>query len=221
MAAAAVGGCDLTRASRRSVPDRNRDPYSHRMSPQSDTPHDRHMTDSMRTAWAAVVAGILLVTMLAGPRPAAADEPGESTVASELVRQAIALIVNTPGDMEAIEDKIGDALEVDDQEGVDVALVRQAAEALEAGDLHEARSLLEGSIGARSHLGGTDVAPIGEVSEDHVARGAEAGDAPILDPLDTGGVDGGDLIAIGVGVVLVLAGGDLGLRWRPSRVKEA
>lgn len=179
-----------------------------------------HLRPRTRTAAIGLVTAVLL-TGLAGARPAAADEPGESTVARELVRQAIALIVSTPGNMEAIEDKVGDALEVEDQEGVDIALVRRAAEALEAEDLHEARSLLERSIGARPHLGATDVAPIGEVSEDGGARGAEPGQAPILDPLDTSGVDGGDLLAIVIGGALALAGIFLGLRWRPARTKEA
>jgi hypothetical protein len=137
------------------------------------------------------------------------------------VRQAVALIVNTPGNMEAIEEKVGDALEVDDQEGVDIALVRRAGDALEAEDLHQARTLLEESIGARPHLGATDVAPIGEVSDDRTARGAEAGEAPILDPLDTSDLDGGDTAAIGVGIALASAGVLLGWRWRPRRAKEA
>ena len=178
-----------------------------------------HRPDTQAAPLLVVVA--VLITVLSAVSPAAADEPGESTVASELVRQAIALIVSTPGSMEAIEDKVGDALEVENQEGVDIALVRRAAEALETGDLHETRALLERSIGARPHFGATDVAPIGEVSQGRMARGAEAGDAPILDPLDTSDVDGGDTAAIAVGVALAVAGVFLGLRWRPVRVKGA
>ena len=171
-------------------------------------------------AGTALAVAALLLTLLAGMQPAVADEPGESTVASELVRQAIALIVNTPDNMEAVEEKIGDALEVDDQEGVDLALVRRAAESLEGGDLHKTRVLLERSIGAQPHMGATDVAPIGEVSQGHMAGGAEAGEAPILDPLDTSDVDGSDAVAITVGAVLLLVGVFLGLRWRPHRVRE-
>lgn len=140
-------------------------------------------------------------------------------MASELVRQAIALIVSTPENMEAIEDKVGDALEVENREGVDVALVRRAGDALED-DLHEARALLERSIGAWPHLGATDVATIGEVSEDGMAPGAEAGEAPIFDPLDTDDVDGGDAVTIAAGAALALAGVVLAVRWRPSRAKE-
>ena len=54
-----------------------------------------------------------------------------------------------------------------------------------------------------------------------MARGAEAGEAPILDPLDTDDVDGGDAVAIAVGAALALAGVVLAVRWRPSRAKEA
>ena len=180
-----------------------------------------HRRAREQTAPLLALSAAVVITVVSGVSRAAADEPGESTVASELVRQAIALIVSTPGNMEAIEDKVGDALEVEDQEGVDVALVRRAAAALEDEGLHEARALLERSIGARPHLGATDVAPIGEVSDDRMARGAEAGDAPILDPLDTSDVDGGDAAAIAVGAALALAGVFLGLRWRPVRVKGA
>ena len=93
------------------------------------------MIRSLRASLALLVAAAFAVTVLGASRPVVADEPGESTVASELVRQAIALIVNTPNDMEAIDEKVADALEVENQEGVDIALVRQAANALERRDL--------------------------------------------------------------------------------------
>jgi hypothetical protein len=162
----------------------------------------------------------LTTAVLVGAVPAAADEPGESTVAHHLVREAIALMVNTPGDMEAIREKVGDALEVEDQEGVDIALVRQADEALAAGDMHEARALLERSIGARPHQGTSDVAPIGEVSDHQMARGGEPGDAPIVDPLDTSNIQGSDAAAIAAGAILALGGILLGWRWRPTRARE-
>ena len=167
-----------------------------------------------------LVLAALTATVVIGAASVAADEPGESTMAHHLVREAIALIVNTPGDMEAIREKVGDALEVEDQEGVDIAMVRQADEALAAGDMHEARVLLERSIGARSHVGTSDVAPIGEVSEHRMARGGEPGDAPILDPLDTSEIQGGDAAAVATGAVLALAGILLGWRWRPSRTRR-
>lgn len=169
---------------------------------------------------AVLLLAALTTTVVVGAMPAAADEPGESTIAHHLVREAIALIVNTPEDMDAVREKVADALEVEDQEGVDIALVRQADEALAAGDMHEARALLERSIGARPHMGTSDVAPIGEVSEHGMARGGEPGDAPILDPLDTSDIEGGDAAAIAIGAILALGGILLGWRWRPSRVEE-
>lgn len=175
-------------------------------------------------AAALVQVTLLLVALttaaLVGAAPATADEPGESTIAHHLVREALALIVNTPGNMEAVREKVGDALEVEDQEGVDIALVRQADDALAAGDMHKARALLERSIGARPHVGASDVAPIGEVSEHRMAVGSEPGDAPILDPLDTSDIQGGDTAAIATGAIVALAGILLGWRWRPSRVRE-
>ena len=224
-------GVDLARLDRRrggdapeSVADRTRAPYSGRMPTGQRLSDDRGVDNAVDRALNAVravlVTAVLGAMVLVGAGPAAADEPGESTVASELVRQAIALIVNTD-DMEAVREKVGDALEVENREGVDIALVRQADEALAAGDMHEGRTLLEESIGARPHLGSSDVAAIREVSEDETARGAEAGEAPILDPLDTGGLDGGDVAAIAAGAALMLAGALLAWRWRPSRAREA
>ncbi len=183
--------------------------------------HRRRTTQPAMTLVRAVVLLAALTTAaLVEATPVMADQPGESTMAHHLVREAIALIVNTPGNMDAVREKVGDALEVKDQEGVDIALVRQADKALAAGDMHEARALLERSIGARPHRGTSDVAPIGQVSQHQMARGGEPGDAPILDPLDTGDLDGGDAAAVAVGATLALLGILLGWRWRPSRGRE-
>lgn len=169
---------------------------------------------------AVVLLAALTTAVLVGAVPAMADEPGESTVAHHLVREAIALIVNTPRNMDAVREKVGDALSVDNQKGVDIALVRQADKALAAGDMHEARDLLERSIGARPHQGASDVVPIGEVSQHQMARGGEPGDAPILDPLDTSDISGADAAALAVGAILALLGILLGWHWRPSRARE-
>jgi hypothetical protein len=57
---------------------------------------------------------------------AVADEPGESDEARVLVLQAIALVVNTPDDMMAIDERITDALEAPKPEGVDRHASRRA-----------------------------------------------------------------------------------------------
>jgi len=172
---------------------------------------------------AAVALTLWLLAALA--LPARADEPGESDQASVLVRQGIALIVNTPDDMEAIEDKIKDAQEVQNKEGVKIELVEQAGEAFEQGDMHQTRSLLEQSIGARPHLGGGDVPPVRETSSletGTLATGEQTGTNVAIDPLEPDrGLDGGAWAMLAVSLGLVLLGAWLALRWRPLRHREA
>ena len=173
-----------------------------------------------------MAAGALMLWLLVAlALPARADEPGESDEASMLVRQGIALIVNTPDDMEAIEDKIKDAQEVKNQDGVKLELVEQAGEVLEQGDMHRVRSLLEQSIGARPHLGGSDVPPIRETSSlgsGALATGEQTGTNVAIDPLEPArGLDGGAWAMLAASLVLVLLGAWLALRWRPLRHREA
>jgi hypothetical protein len=168
---------------------------------------------------------VMLLLLVALAPPARADEPGESDEASMLVRQGIALIVNTPDDMEGIEDKIKDAQEVKNQEGVKIELVEQAGEALEQNDMHRVRSLLEQSIGARPHLGGSDVPPIRETSSlgsGALATGEQTGTNVAIDPLEPErGLDGGAWAILAVSLGLVLLGAWLALRWQPLRHREA
>lgn len=71
-----------------------------------------------------------IVVALAFPGAAAlAHEGEEETSAKELVLQGIALLRGQPEQTEAIEDKIHDALEAEDQTGVDFALVERGDEA--------------------------------------------------------------------------------------------
>jgi len=137
---------------------------------------------------------LLVFATFGTARPAWAHGDDETTKAGELVRQAIALIVNTPKDTMAIEDKITDALDSHDTEGVNVDLVKQAKDAFDAGDLHQVRALLEVSIGAQPHLSDTDVRPIGETAGPttgadteaavRLATGEETGTNVAIDPLE-------------------------------------
>jgi len=173
------------------------------------------------------VAAIAVATALTLAGPAGADEPGESDESAQLVRQAIALIVNTPGDMEGIEDKIVDAQEAPNQEGVDLDLVAEAEEAFEREEMHEVRALLERSIGAQPHRGDQDPLPIGETRGSPgmpMATGAETGTDVAIDELapdrSLSGSDGLGLAALavltGVGVWLAVR-----FRPRPHRHEEA
>lgn len=171
---------------------------------------------------AAVLMGLGVVAVVG---PAAADEPGESDESVQLVREAIALIVNTPDDMEGIEDKIVDAQEAPHQEGVDLDLVVQAAAAFERGDMHEVRLLLERSIGAQPHQGDQDPLPIGESRGSPgmaMATGADTGtDVAIDDLAPDRERSGADWLGLAALAVFAIGGVWLAARFRPHRHEEA
>lgn len=177
----------------------------------------------MRNVIAAAL--VLALAVLALAVPAAGDEPGESDESAQLVREAIALIVNTPDDMEGIEDKIVDAQEAPHQEGVDLDLVAQAEAAFEREDMHEVRLLLERSIGAQPHRGNEDPLPIGQSRGSPgmtMATGADTGTDVAIDDLapdrDRSGADWLGLTAL---AVLAAGGVWLAARFRPHRHEEA
>lgn len=94
---------------------------------------------------------LLLALTLAFPASAAWAHEGEEEPAKTLVKQAIALLRGQPDQREAIMDKMHDALEAEDTEGVDLDLVEQADAAFEDGQMHESWDLLEEAIGAEPH----------------------------------------------------------------------
>ncbi len=120
-----------------------------------------------------LVVAALLAGLIAAPIAGAHGE-GESDESLVLVRQAIALLVNKPGDLMAVKDKMNDGLEARHQEGVNLAMVRQAMDMMpgeqlgsdmmmSSGDMMQVRTLLEKSIGARPIVGGEDPVQIGDV----------------------------------------------------------
>jgi len=161
--------------------------------------------------WAAVLLLVIVVGSVVSQATAAgAHGQGESDESRQLVLQAIAYIVDDSGNHEAILDKIKDAQRAKHKEGVALDLVAQAQDLFEATDVHQARSLLERSIGARPHRGTGEPAPIREVGPP--PKGAEAGRAVPSDTLPgRDGLDGADwavlagFLAIGaVGVLLAV-----------------
>ena len=161
----------------------------------------------------------LLFATLVAAGPAVADEPGESDESAQLVREAIALIVNTPSDMEGIEERIVDAVEAPKQEGVDLDLVEEAAALFPTEDIHEVRALLERSIGAQPHRGDLDPLPIGETRGTpgmEMATGAETGTDVAIDPLDPDrALSSGDWLGLVALAALGAAGVWLAARFRP------
>lgn len=170
-----------------------------------------------RAALTALIAAAVVV-LAAGP--GFADGGGESDKAGDLVRQAIAHIVHDPKDTMAAVEKIDDAENAGDKEGVDMNLVAQAADALAQGDFHGARSLLERSIGARPHVSGDDPLPIGQIRP--LATGAETGIDVVTDPLaPRRGLSGGDWVALSGLVGLGALGVYLARRFRPQHTPKA
>lgn len=155
-----------------------------------------------------LLAAILILALVPGPaRADDGDEPSDR--AYDLVRQAIALIVNTPGDTMAVQVRIDDAAKAKDPSGVDLPLVRKAGQAFGAGDRHQARALLERSIGARVHTGPAEPVPIGKVP----VVGAETGTVAAVDPLPgRGRLTAGDWALLSVSVAVGLMGLALSVR---------
>ncbi len=159
---------------------------------------------------------IAIVVLGIGAVPAFARDDGGSDSAGVLVRQAIAHLVHDPNNTMAAGEKIDAAINAVDTSGVDIALVTQAATALGQGNVHGARSLLERSIGARPHLGGSDPQPIREVPTFSV--GAETGIDVVTDPLAPyRTLGGGDVAALAALVALGALGACLAMRFRPRR----
>ena len=160
------------------------------------------------------VTGIAFLRTVLGGGAAQAHGTEGSDRASDLVLQAIALIVNEPDNHEMIKDKIQDALKARDTSGVDLELVRAARASLAADQLHRTRSLLERSIGARAHRGGGEPAPIREVGP--TPAGAAPGRALPSDPLPgRSGLDTGDIVVLGAAIVVAAIGVALAIRYRP------
>ncbi len=165
--------------------------------------------------WARLIAAaVLAVAVLLVSTPAQGHDGDESDRAFDLVRQAIALIVNTPNDHDAIADKVNDALDAKDTDNVQLPLVQQAKTALDADDMHQVRTLLEQSIGARVHTGAVDPVAIGNPPP---ATGADTGTLAAVDAIPgRHGLNGGDWVLLIISVVVGLAGMALAFRLRPQ-----
>ena len=172
---------------------------------------------TIKSGGRATLTALLTVTLLA-LTPAAAWAHGDEGTnrAYVYVRQAIALIVNTPGGMDSITDKVGDALDASDPSQVQLSYVRQAKAALSSGDMMRVRTLLEQSVGARVHTSNVDPVPIGQPAP----MAADTGTVTPTDPLAgrAGGLTAGDSIMLILAVVVGLGGIALSIRLRPRLV---
>jgi hypothetical protein len=94
-------------------------------------------------------------------------------------------------------------------------VVKQAMDAMDAGNMTQVRQLLQRSIGARPYAGTADPVQIGKVPPP--LTGADTGTLAALDPMPgRGGLTAGDWAALAVSVVIVLVGVALTFRLRPK-----
>lgn len=162
---------------------------------------------------------IVAVGSLAGlASPAIAHEGEESVPAITDVQEAIAILAEHPGSFPPAEvaehamDKVGDAMESEDTRGVQLDLVQQAKDALDAGLNDDALTLLERSIGA---CPGAPVIEPQDAPRTPPPLSSPCPSVAHLQALDRTPVGGAaEPVLITVGAVLVLAGLGLARRTR-------
>ncbi|WP_030587787.1 hypothetical protein [Streptomyces anulatus] len=149
--------------------------------------------------------------LLAVPGVAWADEM-ESEEAPVLVEQAIALIANDAGE-ERVAERIQDALEAPDKEGVDLSLVGKALDVVERpgqdeANLREARELLLKSLDGK-----LPSAP----APGRFATATETGTSVVLDEFRParGIADAGDATLLALALAVIVLGLWLSVRLRP------
>jgi hypothetical protein len=99
----------------------------------------RPFRSSLVLAWLAIAAFAA---------PASAHEGEEKVPARTQVQVADAILRTQPEQMDLAADRINDALEAEDHEGVDLGRVKQAQAAFQAGDMAKTELLLEQALGA-------------------------------------------------------------------------
>jgi len=164
-----------------------------------------------RVAWRWLVVAALAVAPVIMAAPAQAHGDDETQEGYVLVQQALAHLAhetNAEGIDLAME-KVDDALETDDQEGVDVAEVKQAKVAVEAGQVEHARALLEDSIADA-------------IAAKPLATGYGSGTGLVPDRLDgRGPLDGADWFVLGLSVAVSGLGVWLSIKYRPHESMSA
>ena len=167
----------------------------------------------MRGSLARLVVGVAVVlgvSIVAAPS-ASADEPGETDVSYLLVQQALGHLAHDTSHegVEAALEKVGDALETDDPEGVDVPTLERARAPLEADDVELARQLLQESIAEALH-------------NPPPATGMQSGTTIVRTELPgRSGLTGEDWGFLAAGGIAVLLGGWLTIRFRPPESMRA
>ena len=143
--------------------------------------------------------------------PSAQAHDDESQEGYVLVQQALAHLAHDPGPdgIDAAMEKVDDALATEDQEGVDVAEVRQGMSALESGNADEARALLQDSIAEA-------------LAGQQLATGYDTGTSLVPSELSgRGRLSGSDWLVMGLCVAVAGVGVWLSVRFRPNESMSA
>lgn len=157
-------------------------------------------------ARAVVITVLGVVCMFASATAAGAHDDDETQEGYLLVQQALGHLAHDTSHegMDLAMEKVDDALAAEDQDGVAVADVGRANQALEAGQVEQARALLQGSIEeALSNL----PPAVGDQTGTTVVLAAQPG---------RGSLTSGDWTFMGVSLVFLLAGAGLAYRFRPT-----
>ena len=155
----------------------------------------------------AITAGALtaLFVLCGSSSPAAAHGDDETNKGYLLVQQALGHLAHDTS-AEGIDlamEKVGDAMETDDQDGVDVSELEQGMAALQAGDPSGARTLLQDSI--QDALAGLPR-----------ATGTQTGTTVVLPELEGRSASGGDDVLLLLASIAVAgAGAWLAFVYRP------
>jgi len=153
-----------------------------------------------------LVAGVVVMGGLVSASPAWADQPGETQVGYLLVQQALGHLAHdkTSAGVDFSMEKIADVLKTKDKAGVNIAEVKQAKAALEAGQVVQGQALLQRSI--------TEA-----MSKLPPAVGEETGTKVVADPLPGRGALGGTgLVFLAASLLFLLLGGGLAYVFRPA-----
>jgi hypothetical protein len=157
-----------------------------------------------------IVAFVIGCFTLLATAPAFAHGGGDSNQSRILVLDALSYLANQPPHYaDAAMDKVKDALMAKDQSGVSMGPLTLAKQAMDAGQMMQARALLQQSI---QHMMGQ-----GMGQEMVQVMGDEPGTTMMLDPLKGSTIGGGSRgLLVGASALAVLAGLVLASLWRPQ-----
>lgn len=165
-------------------------------------------TGLVGAAFAVVLA---VAAALAVPAAASAHEDGEAEEGYLLVQQALAHLAHDTSDegIHLAMEKVDEALETEDQEGLDVAGIEDAMVALEAGQVATARDHLQASIEEALH-------------DLPLATGTETGTTVVVPETSGGsGIDSEEWGLLIASFALLLLGVWLAVRFRPRDTVRA